>query len=101
MSSSQASYCETTFICIFLLLLVCAIGFLSVTLSPASKTLIIFTSRPRTEVKNLPLVEIDSCGHILIRFSITLSVSSHSRETKVVTFHVRLLNRERLEIDAE
>ena len=43
MSSSRASCCETTFICLFLLLLV-----LAVTLSPATTPLVIFTSRPWT-----------------------------------------------------
>ena len=100
MSSSRASCWETTFICFFLSLLVCAIGFLAVTLLPASEPLVIFPSRPRIEVKNLLLLEIDSCGNILTWYSITLPSSSHPRETKVITFHVRLLHRERLEIGA-
>ena len=50
MSSFRASCCETTFICLFLLLLVCAISFLAVTLSPATTPLYIFTSRPWAEV---------------------------------------------------
>ena len=86
----------SSFICIFLLQLVCAIGFLAVTLSQANKPLVIFTSRPRTEVENLPLVKIGSCSHLLTRYSITLLVGSHPCKTKVFTFHVRLLNRERL-----
>ena len=77
----------------------CATSFLALILSPSTKPLVIFTSRPRSEVENLPEVEIDSCGHLLARYSITLPVSSHPRETKVVTFHVRLLDRERLQID--
>ena len=97
--SSPKSCCETASICICLILLVCAASFLALSLSPVSKTPVIFTSRPRSEVENLPKVEIDSCGHILTRYSITLPVSSHPRETKVITFHVRLLNREWLQVD--
>ena len=59
----------------------------------------IFTSQPWSEVENLPSVEIDSCGHLLTQYSITLPVSFHPRETQVVTFHVRLVHQERLQID--
>ena len=95
--SSPKSCCGATCICICLLLLVCATSFLAISLSLASKRLVIFTPWPRSEDENLPSVEIDSCGHLLTRCSITLSVSSHPR--KVVTFHVRLLDRERLQVD--
>ena len=81
------------------MLLVGAISFLAISSSPATSLLVIFTSWPRTEVANLPSVKIDSCGHLLTRYSITLPVSSHPRETKVLTFHVTLLDRERLQVD--
>ena len=90
--SSPKSCSETASNCICLILLVCATSFLALSLFPVSKPLVIFTSQPRSEVVNLPKVEIDLCGHILTRYSITLPVSSHPRETKVIMFHVRLLN---------
>ena len=93
------SCCESTCICFSLLLFVCAISFLAISLSPATSPLVIFTSRPRTEVANLPSVEFDSGGHQLTRYSITLPVSLHPRETKVLTFHVRLLDREWLQVN--
>ena len=81
--SLPKSCCETTCICFSLLLLVCAISFLAISLSPASSPLVIFTSRPCTEVANLPSVEIDSCGDLLTHYSITLLVSSHRERLQV------------------